>query len=155
MLRASVLWIFAISAMSYEQPPSAAQQAADSALNERLARAEAVITGTVTSVAPAAAAPPTAISHHNPEWQEATIEVESVEKGKVANKTIHVLFANSHDIAWHNSPKLKKGDRGVFLLHSRDPFGNAVPGLAVVQPADKQPEEEAGKIRSLLKNGKK
>lgn len=113
------------------------------------------MTGTVVSVAPAAAAPPTAISHHGPEWQEATVEVESVEKGKVASKTIQVLFSNSHDIAWHSSPKLKKGDRGVFLLHNRDPFGKAVPGLAVVQPADKQPVEEAGKIRGLLKNGKK
>jgi hypothetical protein len=153
MSRASVLWIFAIS-MSYEQPPSAPQQPAESALAQRLAQADAVVTGVVASVAPATAAP-TALSQHNPDWQEATIDVESVEKGKVPNKTIQAFFANSNDIAWHSAPKLKKGDRGVFLLHSRDPFGRALPGLAIVQPADKQPIEEAGKIRSLLKNGAK
>jgi hypothetical protein len=140
---------FVISAMS-EQAIDAAQGPADPELKQRLDQSEAVIAGVVSSISPFSPQRPG--SEHDPGWQQATIEVESVEKGKATTKTIPVLFANSPDIAWSRSPKLKKGDRGIWLLQNRDPFGRAVPGLAVVNPADKQPIQELAKIRMLLQN---
>lgn len=139
----------------YEQPSRAPQSAADSDLAQRLAQAEIVISGMVLATTRFASQRPGLISEHDPDWWQATIEVESVEKGKVTTKTVPVLFANSTDIAWYRSPKIKKGERGVWLLHNRDTFGRAVPGLAVVQPADKQPITELAKVRALLKNAAK
>lgn len=133
-----------------EHASDAAQGSADPELKQRLAQSEAVIAGVVSSINSFSPQPPG--SEHDAGWQQATIEVESVEKGKVTTKTIPVLFANSTDIAWHRSPKLKKGDRGIWLLQNRDPFGRAVPGLAVVHPADQQPIQELAKIRALLLN---
>jgi hypothetical protein len=153
MWKVFVAGTIAIFAMSDEQPIHGAQGAADFELIQRLAQADTVITGVVVATAPVQGQPRG--FEHGPDWQRATIEIESVEKGHLTAKTIDVLFANSTDIAWYRSPKLKKGDRGVWLLHNRDPFGKATPGLAVVHAADKQPITDLEKVRGLLKNSRK
>jgi hypothetical protein len=153
MWKVLVIGTIAIFAMSDEQPIHGAQGAADSELTQRLAQADTVISGVVVATVPFQAQG--LGSEHSPDWQRATIEIESVEKGHVTAKTIDVLFANSTDIAWYRSPKLKKGDRGVWLLHKRDPFGRATPGLAVVHPADQRPIADLERVRGLLKNSLK
>lgn len=155
MLKILVPWAMAIFTMSYEQTSDAAQKAADSELAQRLAQAEVVVSGEVLSVAPLAPQQPGIRSEHNPDWWQATVEVQSVEKGNVSTKTISVLFANSRDIAWYRSPKLKKGDRGIWLLHNRDISGKPVPGLAVTDSLDSQPPSELSRIRSLLQKSAK
>jgi hypothetical protein len=138
-----------------EQGNDAVQGAADAELTQRLAQAEIVISGEVSATARFAAQRPGFLSEHDADWWQATIEIETVEKGKVATKTIAVLFANSDDIAWYRSPKIKKGERGVWLLQNRDTLGKPVPGLAVVRPLDRQPITELARIRTLLKNANK
>jgi hypothetical protein len=141
------------------QVNAAAQAGADSELTQRLAQAELVITGVAAAPKPyvvaAAAAPPIArpVSEHDADWWVATVTVEGVEKGTHSGPTREVLFAHSQDIAWYNAPKVKAGDRGVFLLHARDHMGRAVPGLAVIHPLDFQPMEQAVRVRALLKSG--
>jgi hypothetical protein len=131
--------------MSYQQ------QSPDAELPQRLAQADTVISGVVVDTAPMGGQPASLGPVQNPDWQRATVQIETVEKGKVETKTMDVLFAKSTDIAWHRSPKLAKGDHVVLLLHRRDPFGRAVPGLAVVHPSDKQAITELPKVRGLLK----
>lgn len=170
------MWTAIISAMAISglavngglcMPPNSADETQasgatpatpDEQLTQRLAQAEFVIsgvaTGTARSVQPAA---PGKIqtSQHNPDWWQATIEVESVEKGQWNSKTVVVLFANSQDIAWHRSPKIKVGEHGIWLLQNRDSFGRPVPGPAVVNPLDFQSNTELERIRTLLKSPKK
>jgi hypothetical protein len=138
-----------------EQTTTTAQAAPEAELAQRVAQAEIVVAGVVQSVSRYGGARPNFQSTHDPQWWQATIEVESVEKGKVTGKTIQVLFPNSSDVAWFRSPKLKPGDRGVWLLQNRDPFGKPVPALAVVSPHDAQPTGELEHVRSLLKSGTK
>jgi hypothetical protein len=155
MLKILVPSTIAIFTMSYEQTSDAAQKAADSELAQRLAQAEAVISGEVVSVARLAPQRPGIRSEHDPDWWQAMVQVESVEKGDVSTKTISVLFANSRDIAWYKSPKLKQGDRGIWLLHNRDISGRPVPGLAVTDSLDSQPPSELARIRLLLQKSTK
>ena len=145
-----ILGTIAILPMTDENPSRAAQDTAGIELAQRLAQADIVTSGVVIATGPVQ--PSRSGFEHGPDWQQATIEIETVEKGKVASKTITVLFSNSTDIAWYRSPKLKKGDRGVWLLQNRDPFGKATPDLAVVHAADCQPIAELDRIRGLLKN---
>jgi len=90
-------------------------------------------------------------SEHDPGWEQATIEVETVEKGKITKKMVTVLFSPSTDVAWVDSPKLKEGDRAVWLLQKLNPdiWGNTVPrlALAVIKPLDRQPITELARIR--------
>ena len=137
------------------QTTTAAQAAPEAELAQRLAQAEIVVSGVVQSVSRYGAARPNFLSTHDPQWWLAIIEVQTVEKGKVTGKTIQVLFSNSSDVAWFRAPKLKPGDRGVWLLQNRDPFGKPVPELAVVSPHDSQPIGELERVRSLLKSGSK
>lgn len=138
--------------------PNAIQASAQVEMMQRLAQAELVISGVASAprryVAPQAAAAATAprrISEHDPDWWVSTVTVETVEKGVNPDKTKDVLFPNSRDIAWYRSPKIKEGDRGVWLLHNRDYRGKAVPGHAVTHPLDFRPIEELNRVRSLLK----
>jgi hypothetical protein len=150
ILKTLFLWAIAILVMSNEQPTRAAQDAAEAELTQRLAQAEIVVSGVVVAVAPFDG--PRQGFEHTPDWQKATIQIDTVEKGKPTTKTIDVLFASSTDIAWYRSPKLKNGDSGVWLLHNRDTFGRPVPGLTVVHAADHQPITDLAKIRELLRN---
>jgi hypothetical protein len=135
---------------------NAVEASEDSEMAERLAAAELVVTGTATtprrySAPQATAAPVRRVSEHDPDWWISTINVESVEKGAHTAKTADVLFANSMDIAWYHSPKIKEGDHGVFLFHSKDLRGRAVPARAATHPLDFRPMAETSRVRNLLK----
>lgn len=138
-----------------QQDNSSAPAASDADLAQRLAEAEIVISGVASASIRFAAQRRGLLSQHDPDWWQATIDIETVEKGTVTAKTATVFFANSTDIAWYRSPKIRKGDRGVWLLQNRDASGKPVPGLAVVHTLDCLPIAELPRIRKLLKNAPK
>ena len=133
------------------QVQSASEAAQSNELTQRLAQAQLVISGVASE--PAAFAPdqPHPISEHDPDWGTATITVDTVEKGAQSGPTQNILFPRSTDIAWYRVPKVKAGDRGVWLLHNRDTRGKSVPALAVVHPLDFQPATELEQVRTLLR----
>jgi hypothetical protein len=135
-----------------DQPPQSGTSPSDAELRSRLAQAEVVVSGVVSATAQVSAPRPP-LSEHDPDWWRATVNVESVEKGQVATKTIAALFAASTDVAWYRSPKLKTGDHGVLVLHRKDSSGRPLPDLAVVDPLDVRPIAELDRVRSLLKAG--
>ena len=138
-----------------EQQGGGAAPAPDSELAQRLAQAQTVISGVVLNTAKFGDPKPPFLSQHDPDWWQATIQVETVEKGTVATKTTPVLYANSTDIGWYQSPKLAKGDHGVWLLQGKDPFGQPVPAPAVVHALDSHPIANLAKVRTLLKSAPK
>jgi hypothetical protein len=135
---------------------SAIQTNNDAELTQRLAQSDLVITGTASAPKPwqtnTTAAPGglRRVSEHDPDWMVATITVEKTEKGADTGPSKDIIFANSTDVAWHLSPKVKEGDHGTFLLHSKDQYGRSVPALAVVHPSDFHPIAQVARIRSLL-----
>ncbi len=113
-----------------------------SGVDERIATAEAVVTGRVVSVhlpeeestsvpratgvrtaalaGPAAPAKPERISEHDPIWRDAVIEVKDVQKGEVGGRQVIVRFPSSEDVRWHRAPKFHPGQEGVFILHKSE-----------------------------------
>jgi hypothetical protein len=57
------------------------------------------------------------VSEHDPKWQEAIINVESVEKGDTSQEQAIVVFPGSDDVAWVDKPKFQKGEAGTWILH--------------------------------------
>jgi hypothetical protein len=138
------------STMSMQVQTAAAAAHRDQ-LIQRLAQAELVISGVASESAAYSPDKPHPVSEHDPDWGTSTISVETVEKGSLSEPTRDVLFARSMDIAWYRAPKIKAGDRGVWLLHRRDSRGKPVPDLAVVHPLDFQPATELENVRTLLR----
>ncbi len=106
----------------------AVQNRADREMQTRLASADVVVHGRVSSVRLPAETPTfraataevtasTPISEHDPLWREAVIEVGEVQKGNVSQKKVVVRFPSSTDVSWHNAPKFHPGQEGVFILH--------------------------------------
>ncbi len=126
------------------------QKIADEALQTEIASAEVIIAGTVSGVRPAK------ISHigseHDPDWYEANITFESVEKGHLPGHTVTVLFPHSDDVMWQDAPKFKEGQQGIWLLHRNQ---MALPGIkdqyTVLKPLDFQVRENLQHIRDLRK----
>jgi hypothetical protein len=136
------------------QMKSAIQAGDDSDTKQRLAQAVLAVSGIASEPVRFVSAPAGGgrISEHDPDYHSFTITIDTVEKGGASpGQTIQVLFANSKDIAWYRSPKVKAGDHGVWLLHNRDPSGNPVPALVVVHPLDFRPIGELERVRALLK----
>jgi hypothetical protein len=130
------------------------RQAEDDALLQRLRGASFVLTGEVVSAAPFEGERGRG-SEHDPDWWEVLIDVGSVEKGSVKStkgkaERFRALFAHSRDVAWYRSPKLKPGDRGVFVLHEGEFRRHRVPAPAVIDALDFQPLSELGRIRDFI-----
>lgn len=99
----------------------------DRELQNRVADADMVVEGEVSSVHLAQAESLTAtrtanlarpLSEHDPKWREAVITVGAVHRGNPATKQVVVRFPSSTDVQWYRAPKFRPGDRGVWLLHS-------------------------------------
>jgi hypothetical protein len=144
-------------------------------LRSRVDSADVVVTGTVSSVRlPTGAASPAAsltrdagpgqpmarppASEHDPQWQEAVVDVEAVHKGQPQGQKIVVRFPSSMDVMWHRAPKFRPGQKGVFVLHKQEKeapraaaelalaAGAAAPTEAytALSPMDFQPSDQPG-----------
>lgn len=102
------------------------QAAKRAELMARVERAHVVVVGRVKKVsAPTMAAlvaTPQAqfVSEHNPDWQEAVVEVQSSLKGAEGMNEVVLRFPRSMDVQWHEYPKFEEGQEGTFLLE-QDP----------------------------------
>jgi hypothetical protein len=123
--------------------------------------ADMCVSGTITNVRilrDPKAAPST--REHDPDWQEAVVDVDQVHKGDSSKKQILVRFPASHDRMWHKAPKLQVGQRGYFLLHAGKPakpadvrgasVGASPDFYTVLHPEDFEPGDHPGQIQKLL-----
>ncbi|MFQ5824968.1 MAG: hypothetical protein ACE5JB_13010 [bacterium] len=135
-----------------QQVIRAVQMLPDRNLQLRLARAELVIVGKVIESREATELNQRQpISEHSPEWWEAVIEIKSLEKGRYAQKNITVLFPNSPDVLWYQSPKFRVDQEGIWLLHINQILELKIEGYTALDPMDFYPKEQLGRIRKLLK----
>ena len=122
-----------------------------------------VVAGRVEQVRPAelAAAParPKRISEHDPDWQEAIIQVEDGIKGAQAGERVVVRFPGSPDVAWVGAPKFAVGQEGTFLLHKDSTTGSplsmiagrSVPAYTALHKVDVLSKQDATRVRSLIR----
>jgi hypothetical protein len=118
-------------------------------LQRRVASADLIVQGQVEGVKPAELKQP--VSEHMATWMIAAISVSSVIKGKGhAKGSIEVFFPEDTDFRWRDWPKLKRGQRGVFLLHSATSGPLPSGALTLPDPHDVQPAASAKSIRELV-----
>ena len=140
-------------------------QISDQELQDRIASADFVVAGRIAEVrpwtVPKSAAIPRHITEHDPDWQEAVIEIQSVLKGtKVKKNKMIVRFPGCIDVAWARSPKFQKHQQGVFFLKkdtvSGMPMtlvgGSEVDAYTCLRPGDWLPLSDEARVRALLKN---
>lgn len=130
---------------------------ADERLVQRIALAQLVITGKVQETKPASEEirKRMPISEHAPDWWEAEIEIESVEKGRHEGDDISIFFPNSVDVTWSQSPKFKPGQEGLWILQ-RDQKERGSPkmrvsGWTALDPLDFHPASEVPRVRNVIK----
>jgi hypothetical protein len=130
----------------------------DDELRRHLAEVEAVVVGSVCNNRPLESHRRLPATEHDPQWWEAMIAVESVEKGNIPQPTVPVLFAASMDVLWFQAPKLRVGDAGVWLLHrgrtatvEAKEYAVPIPSAYVVlHPLDAHPREQVNRMRAAL-----
>jgi hypothetical protein len=134
-----------------EQVGAVHQQVADEKLQSEMAAAVAIVSGTVRAVHSAKIAH--IGSEHDPDWYEAEIAVSETLKGQIGRDTITLLFPHSDDVMWHNSPKFKEGEKGIWLLHRNQA---RLPGIedqyTALNPLDFQPQTQRERVQRLLKS---
>jgi len=105
----------------------------------------------------------TRISEHDPNWHQATIQVDEVVKGQKKLNKVKVLFPKSDDVRWYKISKYEVGQQGVWLLQkgkSQNPKGIAPKVFAAIPEKDDVftalhnndylPLNELGKVKSLI-----
>jgi hypothetical protein len=115
-------------------------------LAARLAAADLAVSGRVRSTRVALKGGPA--TEHDPQWREAVLEVRSVLKGRVAEKTVTFWYPGSLDVMWAQVPKPDAGQEGTWLLH-RVPRDDGQSVYAVADPHDLLSADEARMAESL------
>lgn len=135
----------------------------DTDLKAHIQRAAMVVEGRVEQVRPAefAAAPtrPKRISEHDPQWQEAIIQVQAGLKGAQAGEQVVVRFPGSRDVAWVGTPRFTAGQEGTFLLHKDSTTGSpnamlagqSVLAYTALHKVDVLTKQDATRVRALIK----
>jgi hypothetical protein len=144
-----------------QQASKARQEKKDTDLRARIASADMIAVGRVMSIHPLAVAAPGGkpVTEHNPDWQEATIRVESGLKGITAGKEIVVHFPASRDVAYYGAPKFTVNQEGVFFLKKDTITGKPqallrgiqVNAYLVHEQQDVLPKEDAARVRNAMK----
>ncbi|HLQ58911.1 MAG TPA: hypothetical protein VK113_05290 [Gemmatimonadales bacterium] len=152
------------AAMQQDSVARARQKVNDANLRQRIQAASVVAVGRVEEVRPAklaaAAGHPARISEHDPEWQEAIIQVEEGFKGAQSGQRVVVRFPGSHDVAYVSTPRFAVGQEGTFLLQkdsaSGSPLtmmaGQSVPAYTALHQLDVLPKQEGARVRGLMRS---
>jgi hypothetical protein len=168
---------FAESATAAAKAVSSLPSSKDRKLHEHLRDADVVVKGKVVSVGlPKQKAMSsskakvvketgtTRYSEHSPKWNEAIVDVESVEKGQKLQKQITVRFPRTEDVAWRRALKLDPGQEGIFILHKTATAASAkkqaagaakkrgVQSYEVLHDGDFLPASKASKVRNLIQS---
>lgn len=127
-------------------------QLPDEQLQQRIAQADLVVVATVASVRPAPQEEGRAPgSEHDPEWREASLRIESTEKGQAPGGILVIQFPNSKDIRWFQAPKFHEGQRGIFLLKRIESAELRVSAYTALDPLDFQSTEQLPRVKKLMR----
>ena len=118
-------------------------------LEARLEDAVLVIEGEVEKLEPSPV--PDGFSLHSPNYRRAVVRVESVLKGK-AGERVSILFPTSPAPPWRNAPRLKEGQKAVFVLRHEATLKAPREFFTALDPHDVQSPESISRIKSLLKS---
>ena len=146
------------------------------ALKDTLKSADKVVLGRVTAVRPLPDEKHTKLqslangrdlySEHSPKWMEAIIHGRLALKGDLAEQTMMIVFPNTDDRMWDESPKFKTNQLGIFLLHTdqlaedraqilltpEQLHGQPIKAYTALSPQDFQPRKNEKLIRDILRN---
>jgi predicted transcriptional regulator len=128
--------------------------AADRDLQRRIAQAELVVVGTVRGIDDVPMTRKQGISEHDPLWRQAVITVQSVEKGKLPEKTVVVWFPSSQDVMWYKSPKFSVNQEAIWILHKHQTEAlppEAKEAYTGLDQDDIHPVAELNRMRRLVK----
>lgn len=123
------------------------QMIANQQLQKRIESADIVVVGKVLQRKIADKQGETRpLTEHDPAWEEATIQVESVLKGGVVQENVVFRFSGSMDVAWVNAPKFNAGQEGIWILH-KAPKTDV---YTVIDPLDFQTKDHLGIVKALM-----
>lgn len=128
------------------------ERRAGQALERRVAGSDLIVVGRIGAMRPIGRADEKrSRSEHDPDWWEAAIEAESVERGRHdLRKPVPLIFPNSRDVMWYQAPKPSPGQDGVWLL--RRPQIEELPEEAytALDPLDYQPRDQLDRVREAI-----
>ncbi|GGQ65414.1 hypothetical protein [Streptomyces asoensis] len=90
----------------------------------------------------AGAVPEGMFSEHAPDWWRARLDVSHVEQGRPAPGPLMVLYPNSRDFQWHDVPKPRASQEGMWLLHSTEGTLAESAPFQILHPDDYQPVQK-------------
>ena len=93
---------------------------------------------------------PHMITEHDPDWQEADIEVTTVLRGSAPAGRVTILFPATDDPMWFGAPKFAKDMDGIWLLRPFTLGGRRLPHLTAPERGDFRSRAEEARIRRLL-----
>ena len=131
-------------------------------LQKQISTSDVIIYGEVILIESIYFKPPI-IQEHSPNLHAAHIKINKALKGNIdsllintgdQSRVIGILFPESRDIMWYNSPKFVIGQRGIWLLHWTETIsdtGNSIiTALMAPDPIDFQSENRLSEIKEYL-----
>lgn len=135
------------------QISEAVKKLPDQHVQRRASVSDVVIVGKVSEIRPVRPREPYPMSRRDPDWHEAVIDVQSLEKGSLPEKQVVVVFPMGTHRVWESAPKFQVGQEGVFILHKTQVQLLRRQGYVALDPSDFHAMSQLGRIRGLIKGG--
>ena len=122
------------------------------ALERRIAGSDLVVVGRIGAMRPIERSEERrGRSEHDPDWWEAAIEAESVERGEHdLTKPVRLIFPNSRDVMWYQVPKPSPGQNGVWLLRRPQIEGLPEAAYTALDALDFQARDQLDRVREAI-----
>ena len=117
-------------------------------LEARLDGAVLVVDGEVEGVGPSPV--PDGFTLRSPNYRLAVVRAESTLKGDRVER-VNVLFPTNPAPPWRDAPRLREGQKAVFIFRTETPLQAPEEFLTALDPDDVQPRDMLDEIESLLK----
>lgn len=120
-------------------------------LDSELDLADLVVEGTVINIVEDSIQNKNFRSEHKPAFKIGKIRITKTYKGKSNSNIVSVYFASSLDLAWINSPKLRKNQKAIFLIRrGQAPVFLQKEAYSVLDYRDVQPLTQMSTIKKLI-----
>jgi hypothetical protein len=130
------------------------QRKADQQLKNRIDRASVVVVAKVVKTNELKLDKRLPISEHSPHWREAVLQISSIIKGDFQGEELRMIYPDSNDEVWADSPKPEPDKEGIWILQKDQQEKGGpkfrVPGYTALGPLDLQPVEQLEKVKQLI-----
>jgi hypothetical protein len=137
----------AVGRAARERVAAAVARVGAEPLRDRISQADLIVLGKVVAMKRVETTKEFAFGEHHPDWWNASIDVDSVLKGRLRRRALTFFFPSSVDVKWLKVPKPRPGQAGIWILKRTRIREIETVGFTALDPLDVRVRDDVEVMR--------